>query len=321
MVTRAHRTFSQNYYLIISATHNEIKSFYDQSRIARKKIKVWFKQKDRKKDDNFSNDWTETGAWKDPRLNNGWAGGAAEIALEQTLEIAPNMHSRNPTSCFVRRTSKGTRVTFASNIHQIKEICSSLPLPLMSPDERRSKNELLSIYEKKKLILKIYYMADKIINASRAMEELRSMDVLKLRIPYVSDLVIEKKAKYHHSVSILFLTMSSDDGKMGNATPSVPLSTNSSWHNNDLKEYSFQLRHGHVKNKSIKVHLFKGSVNSYIKLGCCNINCEDLPSSSSKSWTRETIELQNFASNITSGKIVLEKRKSLRVIEIRQCKM
>ena len=268
---------------------------------------MWFKQKDRKKDDNFSNDWTETGAWKGPRLNNGWAGGAAEIALEQTLEIAPNMHSRNPTSCFVRRTSKGTRVTFASNIHQIKEICSSLPLydsgstsaqskeiqgsynsnrtlqrndaqifkliqdgsledlikcfdeganicctdskkrspfvfisdlilqirdelnrsnasplPLMSPDERRSKNELLSIYEKKKVILKIYYMADKIINASRAMEELRSMDVLKLRIPYVSDLVIEKKAKCHHSVSMLFLTMSSDDGKMGNATPSVP---------------------------------------------------------------------------------------------------
>lgn len=65
-------------------------------------------------------------------------------------------------------------------------------------------------------------MADKIINASRAMEELRSMDVLKLRIPYVSDLVIEKKAKCHHSVSMLFLTMSSDDGKMGNATPSVP---------------------------------------------------------------------------------------------------
>ena len=221
-------------------------------------------------------------------------------------------------------TNRSPFVVINDLIIQIRNhlnLSNASPLPTMTVDERARLNQFLRSLEQKKVILKIYHMAEKVVGASQAIEDLRSIDVLKLRVPFVSDLMLSKKAKTHPSASELFLTMSLDKGKMENATPPVALNKNSSWHQNNLKEYSFQLRHGHNRDKSVTVHLLKGSMTDNIKLGICNKNCGDLLSSSTQTWTREDATLESVASNIEFGKIVIEKRSILRVFEIRECKM
>ena len=174
----------------------------------------------------------------------------------------------------------------------------------------------------RKIVLKIYHCADKIIKASETPEEVKNTNTLKVRLKKALKITFVGEPDANEYPNTLFMIMHAWDKEFIETVTAIePLQKNITWPDSDMRILSFDINTEFLKGKKFSIKFLKGSLTNNTLLADLSLNQANLIVSKDDQWSSEIFDLIPSASSaLESAQVMVDFKKGKKIYDVQKCK-